>query len=252
MRTWLTALGVAGIGLGLLYLTSAEPSDGWFAKHPGLEAFVTAVAATLLSTAVLFAIWELAAKRAFVREIRAEIDLEGALKNAGLIGLSDDFSRELAWERVLQCDRLDVWISYAKTWRNTNRESLRALAQRKGAVVRIFLPDPHDPGVVAELANRYKNTKAGMAETILEASNDFQEIFRGKPGFELWHVAVAPVFSFYRFDNHAFITFYKHRRGRDYTPPTIVFDDGGYLWKFLEREISAFTEGETPLGKRIG
>jgi len=254
LKTILAALVLAGIGVLCLYSTSDNPPGSWYATHLGYQAVVREVGALLITTVALYLVWELVAKRAFVRELRAEIELPIALAEAGLIGIAvSDFIRGLDWQKSLnECNRLDMWVSYASTWRNSNRDALQALATRHGAHVRVFLPDPDNTIAVSELASRYDMAPTELERRVREAARDYQEIFSGKrANFELWYVATAPVFSFYRFDNHAYMSFYKHRRAREYAPPTIVITKSGALWEFLELELHAFTTGPTPLGRRL-
>ncbi|MDB5937301.1 MAG: hypothetical protein JWQ01_4645 [Massilia sp.] len=254
LRTVLAALVLAAMGVWLLYCTSDNPPGSWFALHPGHQAVVREVGALLITTVALYLVWELVAKRSFVRELRAEIELPIDLEKAGVTGIAvSDFGRGLDWQKSLdECSRLDMWVSYASTWRNSNRDALQALASRNGAAVRVFLPDPDDAIVVSELASRYAMSTAELEGRVREGAKDFEAIFRGKrASFQLWYLATAPVFSFYRFDNHAYMSFYKHRRAREYAPPTIVITKSGTLWEFLRLEIEAFTTGANPLGRRI-
>jgi hypothetical protein len=242
------------IGVLLLYLAADNPTESWLGRHRGVEALTRELGALLFTGAALSLLWELVAKRAFVRELRAEIGLPRDLEDAGIIGVEvKDFFRGLDWEKTLnESSHLDALVSYASTWRKTNREALNALGQRKGASVRIFLPDPTKPVVTAELASRFDTTPEQIATTIEDAARDFEGIFSGKKAkFELWYIAAAPVFSFYRFERHAYISLYKHRRGRDYIPPTIVISKTGTIWTFLQQEIDALTSGPTPLGRKV-
>lgn len=248
LRTIISAILIGAAGIGLLYVTSEASPFRW--TYVSIQSLLRELGSVLFSAVALYVLWELAAKRAFLAELRSEDGVPRSIEKAGIIGVEESFGRDLRWhESLSECKQLDVFASYASTWRNNNREDLSALATRKGATIRVFLPDPANEVVVSELSNRFGMTKDDVVKHIHDAAEDFKNIFAGKKAkMSLWYVATAPVYSFYRFDKHAYISMYKHRRGRDYVPPTIIISNRGFMWRFLQKETDAIVSN--PLGRR--
>lgn len=246
LRTVLTATIVAAFGVFLIYCANTWK---WFDTHSGWQATIEEVGAVFIASVALIMLWELFAKRAFVTELHSKIGVHESLDSAGLVGLQcGDFARDIDWKELVTGTRtFTMFVSYAYSWRNTNRLYLQELAQRNDAYVRILLPDPTNTVIMADLADRFEISSEKLISKIEEASHDFDNIFEDKPcTYYLTYVNVSPVYSFYVFDDSAIIALYKHRRDREYSPPSIIFKKGGRLWEFLDNELTALLKDDEP------
>ncbi|KWE84935.1 hypothetical protein WL81_26295 [Burkholderia ubonensis] len=147
---------------------------------------------------------------------------------------------------IRAANKLDIFVCYANTWRNSYEQDLRVLARKPNSRVRLIVPDPTNQRIIEELAHRFN---AGNAQEIVDKIDTAQREFKGiftaaesHADFSIWTHHETPVTSFYRFDNVAVVTLYKHARGRGDTP-TIVAERPGGLYSYIENEVDAMVKG---------
>jgi hypothetical protein len=233
-KTALIAVLVAGCGLFLLYLGGLDlPWEGVKALLNNLgSAFIVSVALTLL--------WELWGRRAFSREILETARTATEIEAAGLVRVGTNYVEDPDWEELFRNVRkLDVFVSYARTWRNAQMSRLTQLASRNDARIRVFLPDPTDTATIAHLADRFSMDEGELVAAIKQAKKEFSDL--AQPGGAKVEVYYRPgdiVFSCYRFDTTAIIVLYSHSRRRSQVP-TLVCRDGGSLYQFIRDELRA-------------
>src|SRR5436305_112072 len=81
----------------------------------------------LIISVGLAAVWELAGKRAFAREVLENARIASNIEKAGLTSIGASYIDEPEWENLFNGVReLDVFVAYGQTWRNNQLARLRA------------------------------------------------------------------------------------------------------------------------------
>ncbi len=213
--------------------------DSLWTHHLGLQALVNSVGGLLIASVSLGLIWELAGKRAFAREVLASATAGADIDTMGLVRMTNNYV-EADWSELFaNVQKLDIFVAYARTWRNSHIDRLRKLAQTPGARIRVFLPDADDTDTVKWMAERFKYTPEDLRSAIDEA----HRVYAGLPTangatVEVYYRKGESLFSCYRFDTTAVITLYTHRRERTGVP-TVVCRDGGLLYEFIRGEFAS-------------
>jgi hypothetical protein len=256
LRTFIVALVMFLIGISLLILS--ETVDV-ITNHVWLKAAIANLGGLLVATISIAVLWELFSKRALLDELLAKAGLAEDIRTLGLVGLSVNPLRGPNFSKLIRgATKLDVFVCYANTWRATFEEDLRVLARKPGVRVRLIVPNPQNTAIMAELSRRFNLADEKlMSEKIDIAVKEFKGIFLAannlKLDFSVWVHDENPVTSFFRFDNIAVVTLYKHAKGRG-NVPTFVAERGGTLYTYVEAEVDAMTRGHEshpPLAKRI-
>lgn len=247
-----TALVVLGLGLSLLYVAGR---DDWMAGNAGLRAVLNDLGGVLIATVTLGAIWELVGKRSFAREVLASSRVTTDVTTAGLTAVGTNYLTDPDWERLFaDVQKLDIFLAYGRTWRNSNDAKLKTLAARRGSRIRIFLPDSNDSETIKWLSTRFQMHPAALRQAIEESRDYFLELSRvGRGIVQIFYRSGDSTFSCYRFDRTAVLTLYSHSRERTQVP-TIVCRDGGSLYEFVRSELRAIESQSTPVasGKPAG
>lgn len=90
LRTWIVALIVAGLGIGLLYISSHKV---WWQNYEVCQTVVRDIGGLLLVTVLITFLWRLWGKRAFLDEILAKAQLSKEITHAGISKITDLFKR---------------------------------------------------------------------------------------------------------------------------------------------------------------
>lgn len=151
-RVQLWSILIAFAGLALLYFSSPIDRAGYHRSGVLLEES----GAALFIAGVLAVVWELAGKRAFADEILAKANMARDLAEAGVDTVAASFKdQRINWNDLFKnACRLDIFVAYGATWRNTQAERIERLLS-DGGKLRIVLPDPEDSHVVDSLARRF-------------------------------------------------------------------------------------------------
>src|SRR2546425_4813791 len=190
LRTTLIAVGVFMLGILLLVLAANLSS---LAARPNWQAIIRDLGALFVASITVATLWDLFSKRAFLSELLAVTQLAEDITAAGIAKITSDFYRGIDWPTLFaSTNDLDVFFTYGATWRGSNRVDLQRLAMRKGARIRVLLPDPDSPEVVAELAHRFRQTPEEVKRRIQGAKQDFEQIFDQAPAeFSLWYLPLS-------------------------------------------------------------
>ena len=221
LRTVLLAAGFTAIGVVLLWVSVQE----WAATSDGRanpwSNLLSQTGGLLIATGLLTVAWEFIARRAFAREVFAKAQLSSEVVGSGLVRVPERYYA-MDWDELFQgAKQLDVVVAYARTWRNSQTEQLRALAKR--GVLRVYLPDPDDAATLEVFAARFARDVKRMESDIREAITEYQalgtnvEVYVRKGDF---------VFTCYRFDRQSVLTLYSHTRERQTLVPTFVVEGG--------------------------
>lgn len=236
LQTLLAAGAVAALGTVLLYLGGRD--DLW-GHRKGLQTLLTALGSAFIVSVALGALWELVGKRAFAREILETARTSADVESAGLARIGSRYLDDPDWEQLFRGVRkLDIFVAYARTWRNSNLTRLRSVAKRPDARIRLYLPDP-----VQLLADRFNQDREQLIAAITEARQEFEGLSRPGGAEITVHYRQGDVlFSCYRFDSTAVITLYSHGRERIGTVPTLVVTEGGSLYQYVRDELRAIDQ----------
>jgi hypothetical protein len=231
-------LGLCFVIIGGLLLWWSGTSE--WKSNGQVQAFLAQVGGLLVATGLLAVVWDLFGRRSLADEVLAKAGLSADIVRAGIVRVTDQYLAEVEWTSLFRdVTRLDIFVAYAATWRNTNRASLQQVARRPGARIRVFLPDPDDARTVAVLSDRFHMQPDALISKINEAIQDFRSLaVPGGATLEVWLRAGDAVFSCYRFDSKAVLTLYSHGQERRTQVPTFVVD-GGELFEFVYNELTA-------------
>ncbi|MBM3477409.1 MAG: (2,3-dihydroxybenzoyl)adenylate synthase [Armatimonadetes bacterium] len=251
LRTVVLALGVLLVGLVLLYLASNDTL--WRAQSPW-QSMVRQLGSVLTVTVVIALLWNLWGKRAFVDELFAKARIAEDIQQSGIVGFTESFQRSIDWESLFRSGaHLDICFAYGRTWRNSHRAELQALAKRPEARIRVVLPDPDDTTTVAEMARRFDVSAEQFSSAVREAAEDFTSLGRLNPEnrhlVQVWYLPATLQFSFYRFGTSVVFALYTHRKERA-PVPAFVIQEGGSFYEFVRAEFRAMVEDDPPLARR--
>lgn len=247
LQTVLVALVGAAIGVGVIVFANTWD---WLANRLGLQAVLNNLGGAIFVAFALTVLWELFGKRAFAREILESVRLNADVESAGIARVGVDYLQDPEWEDLFRdTEKLDIFFSYGRTWRNTHRKHLDELAQRPHGRIRVVLPDPNDSETVQNLAQRFGMESAELVANIKEACADFQSL--GEPNgakIEVYYRPGEALFTYYRLDKRAVVVLYSHKRQRIYQVPTVVCHSGGSLYDFLRTDFEAIIRQGYPEG----
>jgi hypothetical protein len=240
----IAALLFLGLGIALLYIAGR---DDLLRGHDGLRAVLDDLGGVFIASVALGALWELAGKRSFAREVLDSSRVTTDVVAAGLRSIGTNYLGDPDWERLFaDVQKLDVFFAYGRTWRNSNDARLKSLAARRTSRIRVFLPDPTDSDAVCGLADRFQMSETNLRVAIEEARDYFTDLGRaGRGSVSVFYRKGESTFSCYRFDKVAILTLYTHSRMRTQVP-TIVCEDGGSLYDFIRAELRAIEEQSSP------
>jgi hypothetical protein len=221
-------------------------TNHWKSNGP-MQALLGQSGGLILATGLLTVAWDLFGRRALADEVLAKAGLSSDIVRAGIVRVTNQYLAEVEWTSLFRdVNKLDIVVAYGATWRNAHRASIAAVAQRSGARIRVFLPDPDDDQTVAVLAERFNFERADLIGKINEAIRDFRELaVVGGATVEVWLRAGDAVFSCYRFDTKAVLTLYSHGRERRTQVPTFVVHEGE-LFDFVYGELSSIAAQSRP------
>ena len=234
----LASTGVALLGFVLLVLGNQTFTLGWWEF---IRPVVRDLGSLLIASVAVGVLWEVIGKRSFRQELFAQAQISEDLQRAGIEGCFESFRRFDDWSEMFRnSTSVDIYVAYARTWRESCREDLETFVKRKKAYLRVILPDPTNELVVAELGRRYGYTPEEMQQHIKEAIQFFDALRKAAPRgakVEIWLCPTAPQFTFYRFDQHVLVAFYSHRAGK-VAVPLLILAKEGTLFRFISDEVS--------------
>lgn len=235
--TIVISLGLAIVGIILLWTSSALQS-----KESAI--WVTALSGHaggfLVGTASLALIWEVRVKHLFMQDLLNAVRLSSDIRSAGIAAFSFKYL-DLDWQNLFGGAReIDLFFSYAQTWRNTYVEEITTLSTDRRGKIRVLLPDPDHPPLMDALALRFSSTPDEVKQRIADAVDYFKRIFSANDvgaTCVLHFTRVSPEYAFYRFDDKGVVTFFNHL-GRTGKVPTFEVEAGGTVFMFAQEEFN--------------
>jgi len=248
LRVLLVSLLVAIIGFVLMYASQPVEKAGYLKTSTLLQES----GAAIFIAGLLSVLWELGGKRAFADEILAKANMSRDLAEAGIDVVANSFKDErINWEQLFKnARRLDLFISYGHTWRNTQIERIEKLLSDEHAILRVILPDPDDERTMENLSHRFQMQPEELKHEIQEAMLFFEHRKKKSKGtVEIYFTRISPLFTFYRFSNKAVFAMYNHRLGR-LPVPSLVCDEEGFLFKYFTEEFEGI-RGDKDRTRRV-
>ena len=241
IRSWIIAVIVSAVGLVLV----VSASDTWAVVWQQLGS-------SLLVGGVIWFAWEFLGKRAFAEELHAMTKLSSDVAEAGLDRVFSTFkSHDLDWPHLFRhSDKLDIFVSYAYTWRNEREPLLKEMMSRPGARIRVVLPDSDDKTTLNNLCLAFGYDEPKLKSSIADAIEFYKKLGESAQGKGATvQVYVAPrntLISWYQFDDHAVLALYSHR-GKE-PVPTFVCKSDGFLYAFLKNDYDELVR----VGRKVG
>ena len=138
---------------------------------------------------------------------------------------------------------VDLFFTYARTWRKSHAFELRKFVQMAGRTLRVILPDPEGGATIEELAKRSSCSRDQLLERLYEATSHFLNLAllpEAKADVQVWYVPILPLFSLFRFDKRGVLSLHTHRRVRR-SVITLLFESGSLL-EYCASEFEALLE----------
>jgi hypothetical protein len=162
-----------------------------------------------------------------------------------LSGLSEVVfqTSDIPWDDLFaSVNELDMFFSYASQWRTLNEVRLLKLSEKRGAKIRLILPDTTNSVVVEDLAKRFNKSPDRLKGKVDEAREQFEHLAQraGASGakIEIYLYSMSPHYALYRFDDTYIFSLYQQQPDKTYVPHFIC-NKGGQLANFFDTEIDA-------------
>lgn len=244
----LSLLGAAVLAALVLAYFAINP-DGWSGWRDLFLGLLVSLIALLLASLVVYVLL----LRQGIPTLSALARLDPAPETKGRFSKStrgDVFEnyREIPWDELLRdVDELDIVVCYFDSWVSSNWESLLRFFNRGGRM-RIYLPDPEIPDVLAQVQRRFEeyhlevvrdkivNTGIRLANVIEEsASPEARLVINFYPG---------PLnYSAIRFDRESvLLSAYEEFRKQKIDSSAVLLKIKGraHLQKYWAKEIGGF------------
>lgn len=151
------------------------------------------------------------------------------------IPVAMDFYGSIDWTALFaRSSEIDIFVTYAYTWRRTNEDALKAFFARPGGRLRVILPDPHARSAAEQIATRAGQEVATLLDRVREAIKYFVEA-----GAQVRLLNAAQTHTYYRFGDQVVVALYPHSRGQVGGVPTLVTDLDSGPGRFFERDFEA-------------
>lgn len=191
----------------------------------------------------------MAGKRAFLDEVFSAVRISETFRRAGIKETFFNFVTDIRWNELFAgVNDFEAFISYARTWRNIVRGYLVELANNPKANVRLVLPDPENPTVLAEIARRFNTEPEHLKKLMQDSIADYDAIFsNGRCTSKRVLVPTTPVYTYYRFDTRILVALYRNGDQRG-TVPAFLISRGG-LYDFFTNDMNELFGEPEPLAE---
>lgn len=237
------AIGLVVAGATILFL-SAQIEESTAAE---VYTTVREVGALVFAAGILSVGWELLGRQALTDEVLSAAELSSDVKSAVLKRIATHYL-DVEWDGLLnEANHVDLFFTYARTWRNTHATGLRRLVAREGTQLRVVLPNRDNEALMAQLAAKFRYTADELRNLVDGAEQDCANLNRQAAAgatVELRRTDEFPVFSYYRLDRRCFAVLYSQAPGR-VDVPTFECEQGGTLARFFRRQFDTLWEGSS-------
>ncbi|MGE0432212.1 MAG: hypothetical protein AB7S36_08130, partial [Planctomycetota bacterium] len=220
------------------------------------------VGGVLIATAVLSVGWEWFGKRELLAKYTENIRLLTEVERAGLIHVYRSWKEVRGWDDWLHAvggRGVELLGIHFHDWIDKHEDEIRQAAT--DGIVRAFLPDTKDPGVIATLDTRFGGKVAKhQAELVDQTIERLETIAKQcKPrsdrrrreseisGVQVFLIKQVPTHTLYRLGSNYVLTIYNHQM-KSTAVPAFVFDGAGSVAGTLHDDLKALARPE--LGTR--
>lgn len=228
------------LGVVLLWMSSSP-----WVNYETLRPAISSVAGLLLGSIAISFLWELFMKRGFANELFTIADLSYSVQSSGLREVTTNLN-SLPWSEWFKKSKTaTVFVCYANTWREVNRESIKEFLSHPKNRLTIVLPSLDDDVSVADLARRLDLSEDEVKQRVNDATRAYVKIadeVGAKKQLHLYSLPnMTPHTAYYVFDDVAVMALYTHGR-RKTKVPAFVASRGGDLFAFIEEDIQDIVE----------
>lgn len=227
-------LGIIGL-IASFYL---QPGNG-SSKHSVLPDLIEQISGIVIGTGLIATFWDLIVKRRFAMEVLEVADLADSVVTAGIVDVSTAYLPVETWNRIFRTARnFEMFAAYANTWREINRGSLQAYAQKPGTKLTIILPDFEDNYTVGSIALKAGKEPVDVVRKIQEAIPKYKEIMTRGSGCEIRLYAGSQSYAAYRSDVGTIVTLYRNFPMKSAEVPTFEVE-GGSFGKIVNEDLDS-------------
>ncbi|MFB2974268.1 hypothetical protein ACE1CD_35340 [Aerosakkonema sp. BLCC-F183] len=234
------------VGFGFLCVSAQKDwGENW--KIP--QNLIQNLGGAIFTAGALSFVWDMAAKRAFLDEVLAKVNLSQEFQKAGIVKITEwDNITSLNWKAYFEGVReLDIFFTYGRTWSRTYTSELKELASKKEVCIRLVLPDNNDPFVLGELSRLFCIEEKELKKRIEETADFFQNLRKPNGAkIDVYFCEGIPFFSFYRFNDIAVVAMVTHRRERGVKIPTFVCEKGGTIYNYIREDFEDMIKRAKP------
>jgi hypothetical protein len=183
------------------------------------------------------------------RPTTQDIDRSRWLQDSGLELVTLDFYHAVDWESlILAANEIDLFFTYARSWRRQLATVLPDLRQHSNARLRLILPSIFPPRTTAipEIAKRAGQPPARVTEYVAGAY-----AFYDRLKANIYTLDAAQLYASYRFDSLIVATLYNHQQSQTEGVPTLVCKEGGSLYQFFSAEFERMVSQKSKLTRRL-
>jgi hypothetical protein len=207
----------------------------------------------LLATVVLGWIFTYYVNRDLMKEVVGKTRAVDLVTRVRLLELSTTFHGRIDWDAFITGTKtLDVFVVYARTWRQGNMDYLRQMLKAPGSSLRVLLPDYRNADVMSALAHRFHGNSVEWAGRVRDAGEAFLSLAEEEGAVGSVQVVLvpnAPVVSFYIAESSAVLSGFTHRP--NHSVLTAHAASGGELYQYIveERDALLDLEGKTEISE---
>lgn len=192
---------------------------------------LSTVVSTIGAAFLVDILWELFAKKRFAESIFEIAKISENIANSGINQVGKDFNK-IDWKPDLsRTKNLTAVFTYARTWRNTNREELKKLDS-----FTVIMPNYNNEVIMLEFDRRFNWKKGKTAELIMEAEKEFEQI-----GAKIKYTNQSLQASYYLMDTVAVMSFFKHSPEKG-AVPYIRAEKDGIIYDYIMEELNHFNK----------
>jgi hypothetical protein len=231
IRTFITSLLILVFGLSLITITEWLP----LLNHLASSLFNT-VGLTLVGSSIIAFIWELAVKRAFLKEILAEVNISENLSNAGIEQVVTSFS-EIDWKSFYENARYITFVLFHSTHTMSVNRNYILAANKEGVPITLYLPNPKNTNLMKQLS--ILDGEENEQLIILKVEESIKQ-FSSSTGAKIILLNEMHQFCMYQTDKVAIIALNKEVSFKN--PILIVSKKGGHVYKYCSNYLEKFQE----------
>lgn len=232
-KNWKVILWCLGIFLVLFLLVFFVVEK---IPHNGLKNFLDSLLSTVATVLLANVLWEFIAKKSFAESLLHLVSVSESMAASGVEAVYVDFL-SIDWKSLLRRSRTFwVAVTYATTWRESNRVLLKKFISEPKNEMIVILPDPYDEANLAEYKRRFETSASEIKRRIEESVLAFFEM-----GAKVYLYPGTMQASYYMFDNVSIMSFYNHQKKKGVVP-AVEAEKHGDIYSFINTELLSLKE----------